>query len=125
MSLFDNVNPEKFFLYVGNFNMTLAASGRLDTGTKIQHICKLVYSYALRQFELLSSDVESMETITVVYIIMGSTVCLIAGLSKPMCNALIVNILRFKKLLTYLSRWILLNLFMKVQYNPLINNLLG
>ena len=43
------------------------------------------------------------------------TVLLIAGLRKPMCKALIVNIFHLRNLLTFLSECILLNIFMKVK----------
>ena len=36
ISLFENGNPEEFLLLVHNFNMTLAVSGALDTGAKVQ-----------------------------------------------------------------------------------------
>ena len=35
MSLFDNGNPEEFFLYVHNFKMNLVASGTLNVDAKI------------------------------------------------------------------------------------------
>ena len=54
-----------------NFNMTLAASGMLDTGTKIQYLCSLVRGEALRQFDLLSADVESTQTSNVEDIMKG------------------------------------------------------
>ena len=59
MSLFDNENPEEFLLFVRNFNMALAASGSLETGTKIQYLCTLVRVEALHQFDFFSTDVES------------------------------------------------------------------
>ena len=39
--------------------MTLAAAGMLETGSKLQCLCTLVRGEALRQFDLLSADVES------------------------------------------------------------------
>ena len=40
--LFKNGNLEEFLLCVSNFNITLKASGMIDTGAKVQYICKLV-----------------------------------------------------------------------------------
>ena len=42
MDLFDNGDPEEFLLFVQNFNINLAASGKLVTGAKIQCLCTLV-----------------------------------------------------------------------------------
>ena len=42
MTLFDNGDPEELFLFVQNFNITLAVSEALVTGAKIQYICTLV-----------------------------------------------------------------------------------
>ena len=71
MSLFDNGEPEKFLLFVRNFNMTLAASGTLEASRKYQHLCALVHREALRYFDSFSDDVESAETLNVDYIIRG------------------------------------------------------
>ena len=38
MALFDNGDAEEFLLLIWNFNMTLEASGRLKSGTNIQHL---------------------------------------------------------------------------------------
>ena len=51
------------------FNTTLAETGVLDTGAKIQYLCMLVRGVELRQFDLLSIDVESAENLNVEYII--------------------------------------------------------
>ena len=51
--------------------MTLAVSGKLETGAKNQQLCTLVHGEALRQFDSLSADVESEETLNVDYIIRG------------------------------------------------------
>ena len=48
-----------------NFNMTLAASDTLATGAKIQYICTIVCGEALRQFDLLSTDMEGANPLTV------------------------------------------------------------
>ena len=69
MSLFDNGKPEKFLLFVRNFNMTLAASGTLKSGANFQYLCTIVCVEALRQFESLSANVEIAETLDVYYII--------------------------------------------------------
>ena len=71
MSLFDNGNPEEFLLFVRDFNMTLAASGALEVGAKIQYLRTLVRREALHQFELLSYEVESTQTLNVDEIIKG------------------------------------------------------
>ena len=71
MFLFDNGDPEEFLLFELNFDMTLAASGTLETGAEIQYLCTLVRGKALRKFEVLSADVESTETLNVEYIIKG------------------------------------------------------
>ena len=42
MAFFDNGDLEEFLLFVQNFNMTLAASGTLATGAKIQYLYTLV-----------------------------------------------------------------------------------
>ena len=65
MSLFDNVELEEFLLFVRNFNMTLAASGMMEAGAKVQYLCKLVFGEALHHFDLLFVDVESAEPLTV------------------------------------------------------------
>ena len=57
MSLFNNGDPEEFLLFVRNFNITLAASGTLEIGAKIQYIRTIVRGEALRQFESLSADI--------------------------------------------------------------------
>ena len=69
MSLFDNGDPEEFLLFVRNFNMTLVASEKLEMGVKVQYLHTLVCGEALCQFGLLYSDVESIGTLTLDYII--------------------------------------------------------
>ena len=39
---FDNGDPEEFLFFVRDSNMTLAASGTLEMGAKIQYLCTLV-----------------------------------------------------------------------------------
>ena len=65
MSLFEDGMPEKILLLVRNFNMTLAVSGKLEAGAKIQYLCNLFNGEALHQFEPLSSDAESTKTLNV------------------------------------------------------------
>ena len=69
ISLFDNGEPEEFLLFVRNFNMTLAASGTLEAGAKYQYLCTVLCGEVLNRFDLLSTDVESAETLNVNYII--------------------------------------------------------
>ena len=57
ISLFDNVKPDKFLLFIRNFNITLVASGPLEEGKKYQYFCNIVRREALRQFDLLSAEV--------------------------------------------------------------------
>ena len=71
MSLFDNGDLEEFLLFVRNFNMTITASGVLETGTNIQYLRKLFCCEALHQFELLSIGMESTKTLNEEYIING------------------------------------------------------
>ena len=47
MSFFDNGELEDFLLFVRNFNMTLVATGTLETGSNIQYLCTLIYGEAL------------------------------------------------------------------------------
>ena len=49
--------------------MTRTASGTLEVDSKFQYLHALVRREALSQFDLLSNDVESTETLNVDYII--------------------------------------------------------
>ena len=71
MFLFDNGEPEEFLLFVINFNMNLAASGTLEGDVKFQYLRTLVQGEALRHFDSLYADVESIETLNVDYITRG------------------------------------------------------
>ena len=72
ISLFDHSEPEEFILFVQNFQMTLAVTEMLETEEKVQYICTLVCGEALRQFDLLSSDVKNTETpLDVDYLLKG------------------------------------------------------
>ena len=59
MPLFDHGDTEEFLLFVQNFQMTLAASGTLETEVKVQYICTLVRGGALEQFDLVSADAKN------------------------------------------------------------------
>ena len=48
MYLLDNGDPEEFLMFVQNFNITIAASGTLVTGAKIQYIRTLFLIEVLR-----------------------------------------------------------------------------
>ena len=67
MYLFDHGNTEEFLLFIRNFNMNLAATGTLDMDENIQYLCTLVLGEALRQFDLLSADLENTETLNLDY----------------------------------------------------------
>ena len=71
ISLFDNGYPEEFLLFVRNFNMTLVVTGTLEIGVNIQYLHMLVRGEALHHFYLLSSYVESTETLNLEYIVKG------------------------------------------------------
>ena len=62
MYLFDHGNPEDFLLFIWNFQMTLEAIGTLETEVKVQYLRTLVCGKPLRQFDLLSADVENRDT---------------------------------------------------------------
>ena len=51
--------------------MNPKAEGTLETAVKVQCICTLVHGEVLRQFDLLSADVESANSLTVDFIILG------------------------------------------------------
>ena len=71
MYLFENSGTGEFLLFVRKSNMTLASSGTLEADAKFQYLRNLVCREALHQFESLSVDVESTETLNVDYIIRG------------------------------------------------------
>ena len=54
-----------------NFNMTLVASETLEAGAKVQYLRTIVRGKALRQFDSLSDDLGSMQTLKVDDIIKG------------------------------------------------------
>ena len=72
MSLFDHENPEEFLLFVWNFNMTLAATGTLETNAKVQYLFTLVHGEVLCHIGLLYADMENTDTsLTVYYLLKG------------------------------------------------------
>ena len=71
MSLFDNSEPEEIFLFMRNFNTTLAASGMLEAGAKAQYLCTLVHREALRQFDSFSADMESANPLDMKILLKG------------------------------------------------------
>ena len=58
-------------MFVSKFNITFTAPETLEANVKFQYFCTLVRGKALRQFDLLSDDVEITETLNVDYIIRG------------------------------------------------------
>ena len=71
MSLFDNGNPEGFFLFIHNFNMTIKATGTLKYDANIQKLGTLVRGEALRKFDVFFAEVESASPEALKYIILG------------------------------------------------------
>ena len=71
MSFLGTGEPDEFLLFVLNFNTNLTGSGALKAGAKIQYIFSIVRGEALRQFDLLSADVEGTETLNFDDIIKG------------------------------------------------------
>ena len=56
MSLFDHSDPQGFLLFMQNFQITLAATGTLETEAEAQYLRSLVRGEALCRFELVSAD---------------------------------------------------------------------
>ena len=52
----DHGEPEEFLLFVPNLQMTLAATGTLETEAKFQYLCMLVHEESLRHFDLVCAD---------------------------------------------------------------------
>ena len=69
--MFNNGETEEFLLFVCKFNMTPEASGTLDSVAKVQYLRTLVHGEALRQFDMLSSELEITTPLTVEAIILG------------------------------------------------------
>ena len=57
----------KYFPY----GQSLVLTGTLDMDPKIQYLITLVRGEVLRQFDVLSADVENIETLNVYYYING------------------------------------------------------
>ena len=62
---------KSFFLFIRNFNMTLAAPGTLGTDANMKYLCTLVREELLRQFDSLSADAEVTNPLTSEAIILG------------------------------------------------------
>ena len=71
MDLFDNGDPEEFFPFMQNFQMTLGDSGALTSRAKIHYLCKLFSGEALHQPDILSVELGSMTTTYLNRIILG------------------------------------------------------
>ena len=68
--LFNNGDLEEFLLFVHNFNMTPEALVTLGIDAKVQYIFTVVCVEVLRQFDLMSADVEGKNPLTVETIIL-------------------------------------------------------
>ena len=64
MTLFNNGELEEVWLFVRSFNMTLVASGTLDTAVNMQYLRTLVCGEALHQFDFLYSGAEVTNSLT-------------------------------------------------------------
>ena len=71
IDLFDNGGPEEFFVVRSNFNMTIMASGTLETAANIQYLRTLADREAICQFGSLLAEVESTNPLTTEDIILG------------------------------------------------------
>ena len=71
MALFDNGESEEFLLLVRDFIITLAMSGKLEMGAKIQYLCDILHGKVLHNFYSLPNDVKIMNPLTVENIILG------------------------------------------------------
>ena len=74
MDSFYNGKPEKFLLFVINFNMTLEASGTLKSDANIQYLCILVRREELYKFDTLCDKVGSAtpENLTSIFVGLGA-----------------------------------------------------
>ena len=74
MTLFDNGEPEKFFLFLQNFQMTLEASGKFTAGANIQYLCTIVHSEVIYQLDTLSVEVgiTTTEQLNLIFLILGA-----------------------------------------------------
>ena len=71
MSFFENGDPEELSFFVRNFNITLATSGTLETGAKIQYLRNIVRRESLHEFNSFYSYVEITQTLNIDDIIKG------------------------------------------------------
>ena len=62
---------KSFFLFIRNFNMTLAAPGTLGTDANMKYLCTLVREELLRHFDSLYADAEVTNPLTSEAIILG------------------------------------------------------
>ena len=69
--LFDNSAIGEFLLFARNFNVTLKASGTLNSGVNIQYRCNLVRGEELCQFDTLPTKVGSAIPENLTSIILG------------------------------------------------------
>ena len=63
MSLFDHGETKEFLLFLQKFQITLSATGTIETEAKVQYIRMLVRAEALRLFDLVSFDAKNTETL--------------------------------------------------------------
>ena len=56
MDQVDNVDPEEFFLFIQNFQMTTEAPGTLLANAKVQYLLTLLHGDELRQLEKLTVE---------------------------------------------------------------------
>ena len=84
MALFDNGELGDFLWFIRNSNMTLEAPGTLRSGANIQYLCTLLRGEALRQFDILSSEVGSTtpENLTSTILDLGTQFYPVNSLSK-------------------------------------------
>ena len=80
-------------MFIRNFNMNLEASGTLKADAKIQCLRTLVRVEVLRQFDVLSAEVESasLETLTTIILRLGTYYFSVNALSKQkrvMCRGI-------------------------------------
>ena len=71
MTLFDNIDPEEFLLFIRNFNVTLEVSGTLVAGAEIQYLPTLLCGKLLCQFDTFSDEVGSTTSENLNKIILG------------------------------------------------------
>ena len=128
MYLFDNGEPEEFSLFVHNFNMTLAASETLEAGVKVQYIRTLSCKEKLRQFDLLSSDVEITKNLNVGNVIKGlhRTFFPVNSLSKQKCvMRRVIRKQRSLKLRFYIACLVELNYFFDFLPEAILSDIIG